>query len=386
MTDLDAPADKNPLRHLSLPVRLVLAAFLLTVGFGYLSALVQLHFKEAAPGELLPTIEDVTKHYHGNGKMGPFEFLITEHENRPFNSGGSMRAAFTFKSAGWVAQVKATDAAFGLKDRAAAEKKLREVRDLEAQVVVDWIRAGAKKDSYDVPSSVPATLVAPLKKWEADLQTQMEKGNMAVEDAPIPLFSGTGDEWTANIDGIIQTRCARCHNGSGKGGAGQIDLRNYERVMDYVPPLNDTSARSTSLSHLAQSTHAHLLSFAMLYGLTGLLFACTGYPLLVRLVLAPLPLVAQVVDISFWWLARMDAPQGPMFAALIPVSGGIVGLGLMLQILLGVFALFGNLGRIVLVILMVTAAGAGHVFLKPVVDRQLESEKNPVTVPVDVKK
>ena len=46
------------LRNLPLAARIVLSAFLISVGIGYTSALVQLHFQHAKPGELMPTKED----------------------------------------------------------------------------------------------------------------------------------------------------------------------------------------------------------------------------------------------------------------------------------------------------------------------------------------
>ena len=85
-----------------------------------------------------------------------------------------------------------------------------------------------------------------------------------------------------------------------------------------MEPASDPAARGMSLSKLAQTTHVHMLGFSMLYGLTGLLFAFTSYPVFVRVLIAPLPLLAQIIDISFWWLARLDEPYGPGFAAAIP--------------------------------------------------------------------
>ena len=61
-----------------------------------------------------------------------------------------------------------------------------------------------------------------------------------------------------------------------------------------------------SIEKLTQSTHAHLLSFAVLYCLTGLIFAFTSYPALIRGIVAPLVLVAQLIDIACWWLARIQ--------------------------------------------------------------------------------
>src|SRR4051812_7411870 len=53
------------LRDLPLAARLVLAVFLISVGLGYFSALVNLHFQEASAGEGLPTKDNVVNSYHG---------------------------------------------------------------------------------------------------------------------------------------------------------------------------------------------------------------------------------------------------------------------------------------------------------------------------------
>ena len=87
-----------------------------------------------------------------------------------------------------------------------------------------------------------------------------------------------------------------------------------------------------SLEKLAQSSHVHLLGFAVLFGFTGLLFALTSYPAPLRFVLAPLVLLAQVADIACWWLARIDGSQGEMFARIIPITGSLVLLYMFLPI------------------------------------------------------
>jgi len=45
---------------------LVIAAFLMSVGLGYASAMVQLHFQHASPGNPLPSADDVVRHFHGD--------------------------------------------------------------------------------------------------------------------------------------------------------------------------------------------------------------------------------------------------------------------------------------------------------------------------------
>jgi hypothetical protein len=129
------------------------------------------------------------------------------------------------------------------------------------------------------------------------------------------------------------------------------------------------------VSKLAQTTHAHLLSFAVLFALTGLVIAFSSYPGWLRGVLAPAVLVAQVVDVGCWWLARLDGPTGELFAQTIMVTGGVVGTGLFLQIVLGLFDLFGGTGKVVLLLLFI-GAGVGAAALKQqVIDPQIQAER-----------
>ncbi|HEY1860828.1 MAG TPA: hypothetical protein VGG61_10765, partial [Gemmataceae bacterium] len=115
-----------------------------------------------------------------------------------------------------------------------------------------------------------------------------------------------------------------------------------------------------SLAKLAQSTHVHLLGFAVLWCLTGLLFAFTSYPAFIRAVFGPWTLIAQVADIACWWLAG----DNPRFADAIMVTGGLVGLGLAIQLVGTSLDLFRRGGRLlmILVLLLVGVSAAGFYF------------------------
>src|SRR5262245_4235235 len=91
------PPTPRLLRDLPLPCRLVIAVFLCSVGLGYASALINLHFQEATAGEPLPTADDVITVYHGTRpkSLSQIERLLTASDTKPFNGQGSMRGAFT---------------------------------------------------------------------------------------------------------------------------------------------------------------------------------------------------------------------------------------------------------------------------------------------------
>ncbi len=173
-----------------------------------------------------------------------------------------------------------------------------------------------------------------------------------------PLTADYIDDATkrVNFRDLFDARCLKCH---GEGGSNKPELFAYAKVEPLVtpPPLDlingkyVRSSRQLGVEALTQSTHTHLLSFSMLFGLTGLTFAFTSLPAVVRAAVGPLVLVAQLADISCWWLARLDG-VGPYFAQTIMMTGAIVALGLMTQILLSLFTMYGWKGRLVL------AAGA----------------------------
>src|SRR5205807_2603605 len=66
---MNDPSHRFVLRDLPLDARLVLAAFLFSVGIGYFSALVQLHFQAASPGQILPGPKESGAIYHGPKKV-----------------------------------------------------------------------------------------------------------------------------------------------------------------------------------------------------------------------------------------------------------------------------------------------------------------------------
>ncbi len=143
------------------------------------------------------------------------------------------------------------------------------------------------------------------------------------------------------------------------------------------PYITVKTSSGMTLEKLAQTTHVHLLGFSMLFGLTGLILAFSSYPRSLRVLLCPLPLLAQVVDISFWWLARLPEPHGPIFAQGVVVSGTLVGAGLFLHIVLSVFDLFSKKTWFVLILLFAAAGYGGYVAKERVIDPFLAQEKAP---------
>src|SRR5439155_26861653 len=120
------------LRDLPFAARLVLAAFLVTTGIGYLSALVQLHFQHASPGNFMPTAADAERVFAGKQghAVSQVEALINADESLPFGGNGQMRGAFTKHSEGWKDAIKELSKTKHI-DKAAAEEELRKEREGE---------------------------------------------------------------------------------------------------------------------------------------------------------------------------------------------------------------------------------------------------------------
>lgn len=372
---MSEPNESNDLRdfrlyHLPVAAKLCIAAFLLSVGVGYFSALVQLHFQQATPGHLLPSSKSVVDTFHGprGTPQSQLERLITADENLPWNGSGQMSAAFTTKSDGWKAAIKKrvgemrkrlgrrVDAGGEEALKEEAEKELRGERATERDVVLAWLKAGASKEEY-----------------EAD------KYCLSPELAGRPITKDFGDEDAdgkfAKIKSILDARCARCHTkpeAAEDQKAATYPLDTHQTISKYTKVQ---TGPTMSLEKLTQTTHIHLLSFSMLYFLTGLALALTRYPWFIKVPLASIPLVVQVIDIACWWLARIPGETGVMFALAIPITGAIVGAGLGLQIVLTVWDLFNWRGKAVLVLLFL-AAGYGALEVKNrVIVPHLEAER-----------
>jgi hypothetical protein len=356
------------LGELPLSARLTLAVFLLSVGIGYVSALVQLHFQHASAGDLLPSPDDAVRVFHGDVGEKPkskIEQLLPEyHQGKKMNGQGQMTSAFFKRAEDYdeaIAErtrelakkqgVKKADKT--IKDAAKAE--VDQERHGERVAMIAWARAGAKEGEYNDDNF-------PLPN---EFSRQPITRTMLVEEGGQPA-----EPRAVKIQTLFRERCANCHKDGGE--AQQFPMTTFAEIKKYATVK---TSQGMSLEKLAQTTHVHLLGFSMLYGLTGLILAFSSYPRLLRIVLCPLPLLAQIVDISFWWLARLPDPHGPMFARCIVYSGAVVAVGLLLHIVLGLFNLFRVKGWLILILLFAAAGYGGYIAKNEVIDPFIAQEK-----------
>jgi hypothetical protein len=362
------------LRQLPLAAKLVVTLFMLSVGLGYFSALVQMHFQHTlGDGTPMPGPDDVIEIFAGKKKFTVEEAKAMQPKSKletlvaaPLEKWGgnsSMAPAFFHKDPTKEYQT--------LVDKRNPDPKVKEKVDEERKgeqtAVLQWaaLPEDQRKKAYEADKFVPG------KDGPAVVTTKFLIN---------PASSADG----VKIKSIINARCADCHKPGAEQGSFPLDtytgLAKYlERPPGIEIPEGATevwcaSSRQIGREKLAQSTHAHLLSFSMLFALTGFVFAFTSYPGILRFVLAPIVLLTQIADVSCWWLARLDGP-GIYFAQAIMLTGGIVGMGLGAQIVLSVFNMYGAKGKFVLVLLFAAAAGGMAVFVEKVGKPHLQQLK-----------
>ncbi|HKB01412.1 MAG TPA: hypothetical protein VKD90_04290 [Gemmataceae bacterium] len=384
---MDGKPTRYTLRDLPVPAKLVVSAFLISVGIGYLWAMAQIHFKHASPGHPMPTTADLVTRFSGvpwplpkpepepdpkkqaeaaknaapgeivhavkvkeliknrcvwcHGKDGEKEeiplgtyddiskFLArtTDHPKGQLHTvltgspknwnKKSMVKAFFEKSADW--EDLTPD----------ARKQQEPQRHAERQALVAWAEAGAPKAQYEA-DAFPLPRDFPFDNLPAALKTN-------APDIP-------------------------------RGAAAAAEPKAADK-------WKEAKLRQLSVDALTQSTHAHLLTFSLLWAATGLVLAFSSYRVSIRTLLAPLVLVAQVIDVGCWWLARLEPPAGPYFALAIMATGTVVGLGLAAQIVLSLWDMYGAKGRFVLVLLFLIGAGLFGLTYVKVIEPQLQAER-----------
>jgi hypothetical protein len=138
---------------------------------------------------------------------------------------------------------------------------------------------------------------------------------------------------------VIAARCVECHVAGGDMEdtpyAASMDSEpEYALVAKVATPEHQPGRElltlaPTGLNELVHITHAHILTIPVFTLIVGVLFLMTEFGPKVKLILAPLPMLATVLDLSSWWLARFAEP----FVYVIAASGAIFGAAFGLQIL-----------------------------------------------------
>ena len=212
------PAPRFTLRALPFPAKVVITLFLLTVGLGYSSAMVQMHFQHTqGDGSPLPGPNDVIEIFAGkkrltkddiakNRPVSKIEKLVTGPIDGPLNGGGSMGSAF-FKN-------DRSEAGNRYKDVLAKRPKeeVEAEREGERKLMVLWVNApeAERAKAYADNLFAPARNKAPTKM------------------SPEYIHNDGG----FLIQHLFRDRCTSCHRDGEQ--AGNFPLVNYEQIAKYA--------------------------------------------------------------------------------------------------------------------------------------------------------
>ena len=264
--------DSLRLSRLSLPAKLLITLFLGIVGPGYLFGTANIMLKHQ-DADLEPglTLDDLRRTFHG------LEKTITPDAEVTVNS-----------------------------------------------LMLEQVRPDGEMREYLEEGGEPA--VSSLMSWLED--GAKEEGFAAGEPSP---------------QSVVKSCCIDCHHAEGGdmedlpfAANGEADPE-YTLVMEAAKPEFETHESGpqtvvlapTSINKLVHITHAHILAIPVFTLLVGVLFLMTGFSEKVKLLLAPLPMLAVLLDIGGWWAARFVEP----FIYVIAGAGALFGATYALQIL-----------------------------------------------------
>ena len=128
---------------------------------------------------------------------------------------------------------------------------------------------------------------------------------------------------------LFEKNCVACH--SAKSGLQVPPLTTFEEVQKVTQV--DTGE---SLSQLARISHIHLFGIGIIFLLTGAIFAQSGVSEKLRLMIIILPYITIWADIGSWWITKYQ----PVFAYVVLIGGGFMGLALALQILISLWEMW----------------------------------------------
>ena len=193
---------------------------------------------------------------------------------------------------------------------------------MKSMIVDKLIEQGDTPDNRKHAESLRQMLI----QWSllpADVRKTSYEDGTPVNDEGLPIFDPlkqASEDKVTVVKDTLQDYCVRCHSPSGE--AREFPLVDFSSVDKYCVVDNGVSMKA-----LALTTHVHLLGFSVLFAMTGFLFSLTEFPWAMRLVFVPFTLVAQLVEIACWWLAKVDV----FYAKMIFYLGPLVGLGLVVQ-------------------------------------------------------
>jgi mono/diheme cytochrome c family protein len=347
--------------------------------------MVQLHFKEASKGEFLPTPADVVAHYSGaEWPVGKEPAVLVEEPAPPAPSPAKNETTGQ-KVAGLKIKTLITNRCVVCHGEEGAQEPSFATWDGFAKYLGKDPAAGKVHKLISAPkevnwgkSSMVAAFFQKSEEWKETIKARPEAEVRAEREterqAMIAWLEAGASGEAYNADAFALPAALRSEPLTAELKTEAVDTPASAKPVAKPAKKRSAKARQVSVETLTQSTHAHLLSFAMMWGLTGFIFAFTSYNYTLRCLIAPAAVVFQVIDLACWWLARLNG-VGPYFAFLTFIFGGIVGVAVLVHIIASVWNMYGPKGKVILfLILSGIAVGVGITAVKVVIP-QLESEK-----------
>jgi len=182
--------------------------------------------------------------------------------------------------------------------------------------------------------NVPSPLLGALERGHPEQQTEKArqvlidwlKGDRISEDYD---NLDLGDMSPAEI---IYNDCVSCHSAQSTGPEAYPEL-----PLDFFPQIKkvafSSDIRPVNTQVLAASTHTHAISLAVMALATGGLLLLTGWPRGLTNLFVLLMGIGLAMDISGWWLARVNASVVPMIVIGGFIFAAATGLSLLLVVL-----------------------------------------------------
>ncbi len=308
------------LRDLPAPAKLVVTAFLISVGLGYVWAMAQIHFKHSTMGNALPTSADLVSRF--SGVPWPLEPKPEGWPTRKAEEAPKVDLA-SFKKPGIRIKTIITDRCVRCHKKDGGEKsdapletfqevkkfatpnrghKLGKLHDLLMGAREEW--SDNMVDAFFEKSADWDRLTPEQKKAEEPRRESERKALLAWVDAKAPQDAYDKDRFplpaNIKIESVPPKLLVEMDSSVAAAATGPKEAVKKEKTA--FDRWDEAHARQLNIEHLTQSTHAHLLTFSILWALTGLCFAFTHYSSFVRCILSPVVLIAQVADVACWWL------------------------------------------------------------------------------------
>lgn len=261
----------------SLPAKILLTVFLLLIGAGYVTAILNIHYHhQDADLETGLSLDDLRRVYHGLNKRVSAETRphVPSDMEKMVRPGGEMRSH--------------------LEDGGEAA-----VRTLTA-----WLEAGSREADFVRVGLVKPDDPSPQQVITAQCVSCHNAADGLESEVPYAASSSAMADYALVL----------------KEAAPGLGETVRETQVLHLPP--------TDSARLLHTTHAHILAMPVFALMVGGLFLLTGLPQRVKLLVGPAPLLALCVDFASWWLARPFEP----FVYLIAAAGGVFGVGLGVQI------------------------------------------------------